>query len=322
MKFGKLDTDTAALDFSALALPLDDVEATRRVVSRHHHPAAETPVLYIGATGWGMREWVGGIYPNGTKPRDYLMHYARAFNTIELNATHYRTPDPTTVETWRRAVTESGNSGFKFSPKIPQSVSHSRDMGATSDAMPRFVDNILGLGDMLGCGFVQLPPHFAFSSGSAQNLDTLERFLATYAPQLAFGVELRHESWFGETVAFEVLANLCEQYSTPLVITDTLGRRDVLHSRLTTPTAMVRFVTTADTATTDIRIEAWLDRLDDWFAAGVKAVYFFAHTPDNIAAPALIAEITRRAALRWATKKRVRVYEPPSDAPNEPLSLF
>jgi hypothetical protein len=65
------------------------------------------------------------------------------------------------------------------------------------------------------------------------------------------------------------------------------GRRDVLHMRLTTPSAMIRFVGNNLHPTDYTRIDAWVERLKVWFANGLQQLYFFVHEPDNITSPEL-----------------------------------
>ena len=56
--------------------------------------------------------------PKGVK--DELGYYSSQFNCIELNATFYRLFPVTTYEGWYAKVPE----GFKFFPKLEQSISH------------------------------------------------------------------------------------------------------------------------------------------------------------------------------------------------------
>ena len=46
--------------------------------------------VYMCCAKWGRPEWVGKIYPLKTKEKDFLEHYVQHFNSIELNATHYK----------------------------------------------------------------------------------------------------------------------------------------------------------------------------------------------------------------------------------------
>ena len=81
---------------------------------------AATTKLWIGAPAWSHKEWVGKIYPEKTKATDYLFHYSRYFNTIELNTSHYRIPTADQTHKWIDKVPEN----FVFCPKVFQGISH------------------------------------------------------------------------------------------------------------------------------------------------------------------------------------------------------
>lgn len=277
MKFGKLP-DITQVNFT---LPPD---ATSNSVALQKLPSSPSQ-LYVGCTGWGMKEWIGTVYPPKTKAKDFLHHYARQFDTIELNTTHYRIPTPETVIKWRDTVP----SDFRFCPKIPQSISHSRDMGLSGDNTMRFCENISLLEEKLGCCFVQLPPYFGFDK-----LNLLTRFLEKFPRTIALAVELRHESWFNHSANFEAVFQVMEDLNISPVITDVAGRRDVLHQRLTNDTVLIRFVGNALDPTDYTRIDAWVQRLKQWFDAGLQQVFFFPHEPDNILAPQLAAYFIKK----------------------------
>ena len=236
------------------------------------------PTIYVGCTGWSMKEWVGKVYPKGAKSKDFLRHYSRQFNTIELNTTHYRIPSLATIQTWKSTVPQD----FKFAPKIPQTISHSRDMATSNDNTTLFCDAISGLENNLGCSFMQLPPYFAIN-----RLEVLAQFLEKFPTEIPLAIEVRHESWFNDSRNLNQLFDLLEAKGISTVITDVAGRRDVLHQRLTTDTAMIRFVGNGLHPTDYERVNDWITRLKFWIEKGVKEVYFFTHEPDNLLAPEL-----------------------------------
>lgn len=47
---------------------------------------------YLGCPGWGLKSWVGRLFPPGTKHTDFLARYAEEFNTVEGNTTFYALP--------------------------------------------------------------------------------------------------------------------------------------------------------------------------------------------------------------------------------------
>ena len=269
MKFGKLP-DISNVDFSLPVVSQKNIEVLQ---TNKNQPT----IIYIGCTGWSMKEWVGKVYPPKTKTKDYLKYYAQQFNTIELNTTHYRIPDLATIEKWKTESTDD----FRFCPKILQAVSHRNDMG-TGGLLSAFCDAIILLEKKMGCCFVQLPPYFG-----ADRLGQLENFLERFPKEIPLAVEVRHESWFTNETNLESLFSLLKKYNKSTVITDVAGRRDVCHMRLTNDVAMVRFVGNNLHPTDYQRIDAWVERIKQWSEAGLRELYFFPHEPDNLLAPDL-----------------------------------
>jgi len=279
MKFGKLQ-DISAVNFS---LPNDPV-STKSILAAL--PAPTNPTLYVGCTGWSMKEWVGHVYPSNAKTKDYLTHYAKQFNTIELNTTHYRIPNLETVQKWKIASTAD----FRFCPKIPQAISHSNGMGLNDGKLRAFMESIQQLAEKMGCCFMQLPPYF-----DAGRLAILATFLEKMPTHIPLAIEVRHESWFKKEERLLPLVELAKAKNCALVITDVAGRRDVLHQQLTNNIAMIRFVGNDLHPTDYTRIDEWIQRLKNWFAQGIAEVYFFTHEPDNIKAPELAKYLVTQA---------------------------
>ncbi|MCB0578661.1 MAG: DUF72 domain-containing protein [Phaeodactylibacter sp.] len=280
MKFGKLP-DISGVDFS---LPPDSPENSRLLAGLPEREGP--PLLHIGCTGWSMKEWVGRVYPRGTKAKDYLRAYSRQFNTIELNTTHYRIPDAATVGKWY----EESAPDFRFCPKVPQSISHSRNLGLGTELIPSFCEAVLGLREKLGCCFMQMPPYF-----DTRRLPQLEKFLKALPGELPLAVELRHESWFSGPKSGEAAFSMFQEHRAAAVITDVAGRRDVLHMRLTSGAALVRFVGNGLHPTDYHRVDEWVQRLAGWFEKGLREVFFFPHEPDNLLAPELAAYVLEKA---------------------------
>ncbi len=302
MEFGKL-TDISGVHFE---LP-PDPPANAAVLARF--AGTEPPRLYIGGTGWSMPEWVGSWYPAGTRSKDFLPAFGRQFNTIELNTTHYRIPTAETVARWYEQTPED----FRFCPKVPQSISHSRTLGLDSPDLPTFTEAIAGLGEKLGCCFIQLPPYF-----SPASLDVLERFLDAWPGTLPLAAEVRHPGWFAGAETAEAWFEALEARGAAAVITDVAGRRDVLHMRLTAPRTMVRFVGNGLHPTDYSRIDEWVDRLGGW---SLPEVYFFTHEPDNLQAPELAHYLAAR--VQQDTNAITRGPLPPNpDKTGEQMALF
>lgn len=270
MDFGKLPT-IDHIDFSLPAEP----EGNREVLSTFctHPPQLKA---YIGCTGWSMKAWTGIYYPKGAKPGEYLFHYGRQFNTIEHNTTHYSIPQPETVQKWYDAVPDD----FKFCPKIPQLISHSKHLGLDNDLLQRFCDAIEVLHDKLGACFLQLPPYVG-----PDRLPLLQAFLSQFPKSIPLALEFRHPDWFNDPDRFRKLTGLLRSQQTGMVITDVAGRRDVLHMAITSYFTMIRFVGNDLHPSDFSRLDAWAGRIRDWASQGLREAYIFTHEPDNLRAP-------------------------------------
>lgn len=273
MEFGKITSEV--LSAGKFPLPADHRD-TWRVLSE----AGKTPLcrVYTGCAKWGRKEWVGKIYRRGTKESDFLNAYAQQFNSIELNATFYKTPSFRQAEEWKRKV----GPGFLFSPKIPNSISHIHRLKNTSERMERFLQGITGFGENLGPLFLMLHPEMG-----PESLPVLEAFLPAIPKEMKLFVELRHADWYKNTEAFDNVFHLLERHGAGAVITDACGRRDCLHMRLTIPEAFIRFAGNDLHPTDYTRVDEWIQRIRIWKEAGLKRVYFFTHQNDEVHSPVL-----------------------------------
>jgi uncharacterized protein YecE (DUF72 family) len=138
--------------------------------------------------GWSYKFWVGKLYPEGTKPTAYLTEYAKAMNSVEVDATFYRIPSVPTVEAWRDAVPD----GFRFAAKFPQTVTHVPGLAYDAERLEIFLRHIDAFGDKLGPLLLQFPP---FLKPAHTALDDL---LEKLPGRRLFAAEFRNRRWFTE----------------------------------------------------------------------------------------------------------------------------
>lgn len=229
--------------------------------------------LRIGTSGWSRKEYMGTLYPRGTKETGLLTEYSRLFNCVELNATHYKIYAPEAVRKW---VEKTGSRDFKFCPKVPQSISHHSTLLNAGVETAAFLEGIAAFEDRLGPVFLQLSEYF-----SPVRKINLFKYLESLPRQLTFFVEVRHPDWFGNPMERVELFRTLKDLGIGAVITDTPGRRDCLHMGLTIPKLMLRFVTQGGHPLDSIRLRDWKARLDDWKARGLEETYFFLHVHDG-----------------------------------------
>lgn len=137
-------------------------------------------------------------------------------------------------------------------------------------------------GDKLGPCFLQLSDNFA-----PNRAGLLQDYLRSLPRDFQVALELRHADWFARGGAKDTWRLLLD-LGVGTVITDTSGRRDVLHMRLTTPVTFIRFVANNMHASDFIRIDAWAARLKSWMARGLREAYFIVHSHDEFFAPDLV----------------------------------
>jgi uncharacterized protein YecE (DUF72 family) len=101
---------------------------------------------------------------------------------------------------------------FKFSLKIPKTITHDKKLARTEKDILDFVDLVgpISKAGKLGCLLAQLPPGFTF-----KEKDSLESFLELLPKEMHFAVEFRHESWNREETW-----DLLKRYNVANTITD------------------------------------------------------------------------------------------------------
>jgi uncharacterized protein YecE (DUF72 family) len=288
MDFGKI-RNISNTDFT---LP-DDRPETLAVLASSKSSILHSPEIYIGCPVWGEKEWIGLIYPEGAKKKDFLRYYSRQFNTAEINASFYSIPPVSVVQRWKASVPPD----FRFCPKVPQQISHERRLVHCETLNMIFCDTIRHLGDNLGHSFLQLPPDF-----SPAEATKLKDYVETFPEGIPLAVEFRHPGWFSDPNIFRRTFDWLEKREITSVITDVAGRRDVLHTRLTTSTAFIRFVTNDRHPSDFVRMEQWALRLKKWLDAGLQRLYFMAHTTESSLNPVMagymIGQMNKHCGLR------------------------
>lgn len=269
MEFGKVTSEEVkTINF---ILP-DDGRETKRVLTGEAGKAD----IYVGCAKWGLPEWVGFLYPPKTKAANFLIEYARQFNSIELNAAYYKTPTIETVRKWKSQVGQHTKGKFLFCPKFPESISHYKRLKNAEAATDEFLASVFELEEYLGPCFLQMSDSFGPAS-----LTALEDFLKSLPRDLNVFTELRNEEWFSDTGIRKEVFDLFKNLKKGAVITDVSGRRDVLHMEVTIPEVFIRFIGNGDRERDLARIDAWVIKLKEWQDKGLKKVYFFMHQHDE-----------------------------------------
>lgn len=272
MDFGKVSPEE--LRTINLCLPDDPKENSTVLKGRR----VDTTKVYVGCAKWGRTEWIGKIYPEGTKEAKFLDHYVEHYNSIELNATHYKIYPPSSIQKWAE---KAEGKDFVFCPKVPQTISHYSSFVNIEEKTNSFLDGILAFGKHLGPVFLQVSDKF-----SPKRKESLFNYLESLPRDLQFFVEVRNPDWFSKEES-KKLVNTLRKLNVGYVITDTAGRRDCVHMHLTIPKAFVRFVGNSLDPTDYARIDAWVQQAKIWLDNGLEELYFFMHMHDETYSPEL-----------------------------------
>ena len=146
--------------------------------------------VHVGTSGWSYDHWRGVLYPHDADRRELLGLYARLFQTVELNSSHYHWPRDAAFARWRRRLPED----FLMTVKAPRGLTHASRLYAPERWVGRAVAAFEALGPRRGVLLVQLPPALE------RDLPRLDYFLRLLPPWLRVSVEFRHESWHREEV--------------------------------------------------------------------------------------------------------------------------
>lgn len=141
--------------------------------------------LYVGTAGWSVpRTSREHFSDDGSQ----LERYASVFRAVEINSSFHRPHRATTYQRWAQSVPDA----FRFSVKVPKTITHVNRLANSADVVDRFVEEVGGLGCKLGCVLVQLPPSLEFDAAVAGAFlgDLVTRVRASVV------VEPRHRTWF------------------------------------------------------------------------------------------------------------------------------
>jgi len=155
--------------------------------------------IYVGTSGWsypkGEGSWTGYFYPTGKI--NELEYYSQFFDTVEINSSFYRPPNPGYVYNWARRVPE----GFLFTVKLWQKFTHPKMYEEATgeaavisqkdvDQFKRSIEPLARYGK-LGALLAQFPPSFKNDGFGQQILGAVIKTFNEYR----LAVELRHRSW-------------------------------------------------------------------------------------------------------------------------------
>ena len=140
---------------------------------------------HVAIAGWSIRTEQASLFD---AEGSHLQRYASRFTAVEINSSFYRSHQRKTYERWAASVPEH----FRFSVKMPRSITHEACLEEPADRLTQFFGEISGLEHKLGCVLVQLPPGLAYDPRTVESFFTALR--ARYRGAVV--CEPRHPTWF------------------------------------------------------------------------------------------------------------------------------
>ena len=267
MEFGRVpENELGKIDFTLPGEPAFNKKVLKGKPAKH-------PKVYLGCAKWGRTEWIGKIYPLKTKEKDFLDHYVHHYNSIELNATHYKVYGAAGVKKW---ADKAGDKDFKFCPKMYQGVTHRGSLKGKDFITTEFLRGVVAFEKHLGPIFIQVNETF-----SPKRKEEIFTYLKSLPTDLQFFLEVRHPDWFAKEEIRNELFTILREMNIGAVITDTSGRRDCAHMHLPVSKAFIRYVGNSLHKTDFTRCDAWVKRMKYWLDNGLQELYFFMHMHDE-----------------------------------------
>lgn len=149
-------------------------------------------------------------FPLEFKNRSRLAYYGSLFNSVEINSSFYKIPQPKTIARWAEEVPP----GFRFTFKLWKAITHEKAMSFSQADLIRFIESISEARDRMGAVLVQFPP----SLGA--NIPALIHLLGSIRERNAssdwdVAVEFRNSTWYNENI-YRIL----EDHRTAVVLHD------------------------------------------------------------------------------------------------------
>jgi len=167
-------------------------------------------IFRVGTSGIvipGTKETFPEPYRSGSR----LHYYSSRFNTLEVNSSFYKVPQPATFEKWAHEVPDD----FKFTVKLWRAITHQKKLLYNPDDITSFLEAADRLRAKKGCLLVQFPASIKveFRNVVARILKQIHALNKTPAWNVC--VEFRDVHWYTATV-YEML----DRYDASLVLHD------------------------------------------------------------------------------------------------------
>jgi uncharacterized protein YecE (DUF72 family) len=169
----------------------------------------KAPSFYSGLSGLQLPV-PQYLYPPPFENASRLTFYASLFNSIEINSSFYKIPQPSTVAKWAASVPEN----FKFTFKLWKEITHSNGFNFKETDVAAFFNSINSVQEKKGCLLIQFPPSLGkeYIVRLDQLLSCIRRIENNH---WNLAVEFRNKSWYDVSTY-----KLLNSYKAGIVIHD------------------------------------------------------------------------------------------------------
>jgi len=147
----------------------------------------------IGTCGYSYNEWVGPVYPEGTKREQFLQLYSAMFDTVEIDYTYYAMPKAKNIA----KLAEDGPE-LTFAIKATDVLTHRVDPFKWQDDAKTYIEGIEPLREnrRLEAVLFQFPYSFHYTD---ENRRYLGKILGAFSG-ISSAVEFRNDEWLNSRV--------------------------------------------------------------------------------------------------------------------------
>jgi uncharacterized protein YecE (DUF72 family) len=143
-------------------------------------------MCHIGTSGWVYPHWRGVFYPSDLQQSQWYKHYAKHFNTVEINYSFYRLPTEEAFNRWRKQAPAE----FIYAVKANRYLTHLKRLKEVAEPLTRFLTRVERLEEKLGPILWQLPPHWRADP------ERIRAFANHLPKDMTHVFEFRDRRWF------------------------------------------------------------------------------------------------------------------------------
>lgn len=241
----------------------------RRWHNLYAMPCMKHPLFFCGTSNMVFAEPNKAAFPPAFRDKPRLTYYASRFNSLEVNSSFYKVPQPATVARWATEVPDD----FRFTFKLWKGITHVRDRRHRQDDLLHFLRVMDAAGRKTGCLLIQFP-----ASVKADHAPALEQMLGTIVKTghgYRIALEMRHTSWYTNHIYA-----LADAYNAGIVLHD-MPTSFFQETATRAPFVYLRFHGPAGDykgGYTDAQLQQYAMRIHAWMEEGKEVYVYFNNT--------------------------------------------